>query len=204
MKIKLLDTGEIINVTCAQQLANTKVRVTPETSRQIQQEAFKLRFLWPSGRDFDEPRFIDEPFLCFNSNFSLGFWGDEKTFEANEKREFEFLSPTDPETREIVRDIEILEEGEAWVKEQDRINQPELITVERLEKEPGWEKVGATSKLSEFSKGAITVEHITYGDNQVLCNVYLVTKECYLINTRGCSTMQDIRDLDRLVNNSKF
>jgi len=201
MKIKLLDTGEIINVTCAQQLANTKVRVTPETSRQIQQEAFKLRFLWPSGRDFDEPRFIDEPFLCFNSNFSLGFWGDEKTFEANEKREFEFLSPTDPETREIVRDIEILEEGEAWVKEQDRAT-PEPISLERLEKEPGWEKSTAIQTVNNiastftllfkspfcvnFRDGELT--HVTAGD----------------LLFKGCSTMQDIRDLDRLVNNSKF
>jgi hypothetical protein len=90
------------------------------------------------------------------------------------------------------------------MKSEEITPKEDLITIEALEKEPGWEKVGATSKLSEFSKGAITVEHITYGDNQVLCNVYLVTKECYLINTRGCSTMQDIRDLDRLVNNSKF
>jgi hypothetical protein len=124
MKIRFTDTGEIITITKPEQLANTKVRVTPETSRLIQEAALKMGFLWAMRKDIKSPRFLNAAFLFLN-NLSLGFAEKEDAgyFETNDNREFEFLSPlSDPETREIATDFEILEEGEAWVKEQDRIN----------------------------------------------------------------------------------
>lgn len=67
MKIKFLDTGEIQEVVSAHQLANTKVRVTPETSRQIQEEVLRLGVKWINGRS--EVLWTESPFLFFMPDF---------------------------------------------------------------------------------------------------------------------------------------
>jgi hypothetical protein len=61
----------------------------------------------------------------------------------------------------------------------------DLITIERLEKEPGWEK---PNMAGWFRKGAITVHERDF--MVMIGNIW----------AQGCSTMQDIRTLDKLVN----
>jgi hypothetical protein len=67
----------------------------------------------------------------------------------------------------------------------------DLITIERLEKESGWENDG----WGGFQKGAILVKM----DGPTI-NVIIYTLSGYSKFCKGCSTMQDIKDLDRLVN----
>jgi hypothetical protein len=111
MKIRFTDTGEIIVVTNAWQLFNTEfvARNKAEAIKAIESLGFKADN-WDNKHSDKNRISLWEDLVYLSTALPTGY------------RQFEFLSPTDPSTREIVRDIEILEEGEAWVKEQDRIN----------------------------------------------------------------------------------
>lgn len=143
LKIRWVDTQEVVEVTKPEQLANTKVRVTPETSRQIQEATFPLGYAWPGVTRSVKNE--DESFLYFDSLsthtgsvFMLTYGIEDSTFKNSKKREFQFIFPTsettDPETRELVRDIEIVKAGEEWIREQDRTKLITLLEQFRKEK----------------------------------------------------------------------
>jgi hypothetical protein len=153
MKIKFLDTQEVLEVTTPWQVVNTKVRVSgPEESQQIQLLLNEMGIGW--GDKQTPIQHLDKPFLFIYHWKALAWHNDDDHFRESHAREFSFISPTsettdpdlteygcqfgktdklcnidcecvfpaDPETRELVRDIEIVQQGEQWVKEQDRIN----------------------------------------------------------------------------------
>jgi hypothetical protein len=96
MKIKFLDTGEVIEVTTSQQLANTKVRVTPETSRQIQEAAFKLEFYW--ALTDKEIKHLTCPFLFIEGTGLLMAGTSVSNFVCQKGyREFEIIPPIEVE-----------------------------------------------------------------------------------------------------------
>jgi hypothetical protein len=80
------------------------------------------------------------------------------------------------------------------MKSEEITPKEDLITIEALEKEPGWEK-----GTYEDPRIPIPLLYWFKGPIQVTFNPLEVTIEDGF-KFEGCSTMQDIRTLDRLVN----
>lgn len=92
MKIIFKDKPEeIVEVVRAEQLANTKVRVTPETSRQIQEAAFKLGFAWGDGDIVVQKTYAKYLYFHEGLYFYIQLGHQYSVFIDSKCKEFEFL-----------------------------------------------------------------------------------------------------------------
>jgi hypothetical protein len=86
-----------MKIITAEDLANTKIRVTPEQSKKVQELAFSLGYDWWNGNK--EAKHTDKTALFFGSDNEIE-WDNEGWFKAEEDHKpitYADLFPEEPE-----------------------------------------------------------------------------------------------------------
>lgn len=118
-------------------LKNTKVKVTPEQSEEIQYIALKAGYSWEWNNDI---QYIDKPFLFFESNGLISFLQSDcdNGFNASEERELQ---------AEDILDIEIIANA---VNHPSHYNNYSVEVLEMMRRIWGDEKVAIFCELNAF------------------------------------------------------
>lgn len=155
----------------AADLANTKIRVTPEQSKQVQELAFSLGFKWFAGAKVQK---TDKYSLWFKADYSIG-WAKPEVFKS------------DDSYREITFADLFPEEAEP-------------ITPEALEKE-GWSELKdyhvGEDHWQEFLNEPIQV---SFKNGQFFSAIIRTRHACFDTPIKGVETMPKLRLLTELIN----
>lgn len=122
-------------------LKNTKVKVTPEQSRNVQEIAFKAGFIW-AGEGDAKVRYTEDPYLLLISGGYIHCLkpGYESLFEQHKEKE---LNAQD------ILDIEIVDDANA-VSHPSHYNNYSVEVLEMMRRIWGDEKVAIFCELNAF------------------------------------------------------